>query len=118
MTLHHYAAAKIVSVGVSLAGAVVFAMDKDERIAYIALATAGVGGIVAITLQIMSRRTAKETKDTVVQIAVNVDGTLSKLREEMLKKDAQLADAQQKLSHAEGHREGGEQERDREEEKK
>lgn len=115
MALPHYSALKIASAaGLTVATAFLAKVDPTVTVAVI-------GAITALLMALMNRNLKKgiaEVKETVVKIEINTDGTLKKLNDAASSLTAQLSKAKDELAHAQGRREGSEEERSKTEEKK
>lgn len=114
MALPHYSALKIAS-AVVLAAATALLAKVDPTVT-----VAVIGAVTALLMALMNRNLKKgiaEVKQTVVKIEINTDGTLKKLNDAANELTARLAEAKDKLAHAQGRREGVEATEDKTREK-
>jgi hypothetical protein len=103
MSPAHASIGKVVVITINMMAVAFFALDPSVKVAYISLAGVFLTNITALVMFYLKLTRVEE----------KVDGTATALRENFDKKSDQLTETKGQLAHAEGHREGSDEERAR-----
>ena len=99
MSLPTYGACRMATWILGGLAAIVLAMDPTVKVAIIVAIPSAITGIGTLVLGILNRNKLGD-------VAVLVDGKLSRLLEEKDRQGVELSDKSDQLSHAQGRREG------------
>ena len=111
MTIAHYGAAKLILLGVyGVAAAAIVVINPTVEVALIVAVPGIITGMGTICLALLNRRDARkdasEMKAIQSKMQTSIDGHFTKLLDQKQIISEQLVEKTDKLSHAEGRREG------------
>ena len=90
---------KVATLAFAVLAAAVVALDPTVKVAIIAAIPGTITGLITVILGIINHRTQQEMR-------VSVDGNFKRMLDERALQTVELKDQSDKLSHAQGRREG------------
>lgn len=90
---------KVATLAFTVMAAAVVSLDPTVKVAIIAAIPGTITGLITVILGIINHRTQQAMR-------VSIDGNFTRMLDERAAQSAQLEDKSDKLSHAQGRREG------------